>query len=132
MKKEELPQDKSALEGYTREVSYVKNKDGKYEKALSTGWDVKSGALENAWDDIHDRVAEAREAVKNGTKSPVYYFMELRLMDLQVLAGYTGFWGITIKRHMKPKVFAKLSEKKLQKYADAFEITVEELKSFNG
>lgn len=132
MKKEELPQDKSALEGYTRDVCYVKNKDGKYEKALSSGWDVKAGALDNAWDDINQRIEDARNAVINGEKSPIYYFFELRLMDMQVISGYTGFWGFTIKRHMKPNVFKKLSDKKLQKYADAFDISLEELKKFNG
>lgn len=132
MKKEELPQDKSVLDGYTRDVCYVKNENGKYEKALSSGWQVKSEALDNAWDDINHRVEDARIAVKNGTKSPIYYFFELRLMDMQVISGYTGFWGFTIKRHMKQSVFKKLSDTKLQKYADAFDITLEELKNFNG
>ena len=120
MKKEELRQDKSALEGYTWDVCYVKNEDGKDEKVLSSGWDVKAGALENAWDDINHRVEEARNAVKNGEKSPIYYFFELRLMDMQVSSGYTGFWGFTINRHMKPSVFRKLSDKKLQKYEKLF------------
>jgi len=132
MKKEELPQDKSALDGYTRDVCYVKNENGKYEKALSSGWEIKSEALDNAWNDINHRVEDARLAVKNGEKSPIYYFFELRLMDMQVISGYTGFWGFTIKRHMKPSVFKKLSDTKLQKYADAFDITLEELKNFNG
>jgi len=132
MKKEELPQDKSALDGYTRDVCYVKNENGKYEKALSSGWEIKSEALDNAWNDINHRVEDARLAVKNGDKSPIYYFFELRLMDMQVISGYTGFWGFTIKRHMKPSVFKKLSDTKLQKYADAFDITLEELKNFNG
>ncbi|MBA3705960.1 MAG: hypothetical protein H0W84_08700, partial [Bacteroidetes bacterium] len=65
-------------------------------------------------------------------KSPIYYFMELRLMDLQVLAAYTGFWKFTIKRHMKPSVFQSLNEKKLNIYAKAFDISVEELKNFKG
>ncbi|MDQ3048907.1 MAG: hypothetical protein M3R27_15260 [Bacteroidota bacterium] len=132
MKKKDLPQDKSALENVTRELCYVKNEDGKYTTGLSSGWDVKKDALDNAWDDIRQRVDEARLAVKNGAQSPVFYFMELRLMDLPVLAGYTGFWKFNIKRHMKPEVFKSLSDKKLAIYAKAFEITVDELKNFNG
>ncbi|HEX8517641.1 MAG TPA: hypothetical protein VF868_15695 [Bacteroidia bacterium] len=132
MKKEELPQDESALKAMTRELLYVKNKDGKYTTGLSTGWEVKKAALDNAWDDIKERVEAARLAVKNGEKSPVYYFMELRLMDFPVLAGYTGFWTFNIKRHMKPSVFKGLSDKKLSVYAKAFDITLEELKNFKG
>ena len=132
MKKEELPQDDSALKVMTRELLYVKDQEGKYTTGLSTGWDVKKAALDNAWDDIKERVEAARLAVKNGEKSPIHYFMELRLMDFPVLSGYTGFWGFTIKRHMKPNVFRSLSDKKLSIYAKAFDISPEELKNFKG
>ena len=132
MKKEDLPQDPSALAGVTREVCYVKDANGKYVSDLSTGWDVKKQALDNAWDDIKERVEAASLKVKNGEVSPVFYFMELKLMDLTLLSGYTGFWKWTIKRHFKPSVFKSLSDKKLAAYAKAFDISVEELKNFNG
>jgi hypothetical protein len=132
MKKEDLPQDAGALDKFTREVCYVKNQDGRYETALSKGWDVKKQALDSAWQEVNERVEEARKAVENGEKSPVYYFMELRLMDLPVLSGYTGFFPFFIKRHFKPSVFNGLSERKLEKYARAFDITVSELKNFKG
>lgn len=132
MKKEDVPQDPSALVGVTRDVCYVKDKDGKYTTDLSIGWDVKKQALDNAWDDINERVAEAALKVKNGEISPVYYFMEKNLMDLTLLSGYTGFWKWTIKRHFKPSVFKSLSESKLNTYAKAFDINIEELKNFNG
>ena len=132
MKKDEVPQDTSALVGVTRDVCYVKDANGKYTTDLSIGWDVKKQALDNAWEDINERVTEAALLVKKGEKSPIYYFMELKLMDLPVLAGYTGFWQFTIKRHFKPSVFKNLNEKQLLSYAKAFDITVDELKEFNG
>jgi hypothetical protein len=132
MKKEDLPQDASALVGVTREVCYVKGSDGKYTSDLSTGWDVKKQALDNAWDDIKERVAEAATQVKNGEISPIFYFMEVKLMDITLLSGYTGFWKWTIKRHFKPSVFKNLSDAKLATYAKAFDISVEELKNFHG
>ena len=132
MKKEDLPQDPGALDKFTREVCYVKNQDGKYETALSKGWDVKKQALDSAWEEVNERVEDARRAVASGEKSPVYYFMELRLMDLSVLSGYTGIFPFFIKRHFKPSVFKGLSERKLEKYARAFDITVSELKNFKG
>lgn len=132
MKKEELPQDQSPLGKITKELCYVKDKEGKYTTDLSLGWNVKKEALENAWDDIKERVEEARKMVKNGEISPIWYFMELRLMDLPIVSGYTGFWGFTIKRHLKPHIFKGLSDKKLEKYAKAFEVSIEELKNFKG
>lgn len=131
MKKNELPQDKSALENFTREVCYVKNDEGKYETDLSIGWETKKVALDRAWEDIEARVKEAKEKVIAGEASPVLYFMELKLMDLGVLSGYSGFWKWQIQRHMKPGVFKKLSDKQLQRYAEAFDVTVHELKNFN-
>ena len=131
MKKDELPQDKSALEDFTREVCYVKNKDGKYETGLSKGWEVKSIALDKQWEEFERRTEEAKQKVLKGEASPILYFFELKLMDLPVLAGYTGFAKWKVKRHMKTSVFNKLSDFKLQVYADTFEISLEDLKNFN-
>ena len=132
MKKDDLPQDESALKNFTREVCYVKNEGNKYEQSLSTGWKVKSEALSEAWVEINRRITDAAKAVENGEKSPILFFMELNLMDFPTLSGYTGFWTFFIKRHMKPKVFKRLSQKKLGIYASVFKISIEELTSFDG
>ncbi len=129
MKKSELPQDKSALESFTREVCYVKNESGKYETDLSTGWEVKKVALDHAWEDIERRIEEARQRVVAGEVSPILYYMELNLMDFTVLSGYTGFWKWQIRRHLKPRVFNKLKDSRLKRYADAFGISIDELRN---
>ena len=129
MKKDEIPQDDGALNKLTREVVYAVDASGKYSTELSTGWDVKIKALDLAWEDIEKRIEAAKQKVLNNEASPILYFLELRLMDLGILASYTGFWRWTIKRHLKPSVFNKLSEQKLQQYADAFNVSVEELKT---
>ncbi len=129
MKKDDVPQDLSSLGKITKEVCYATDSTGKYVTELSSGWDVKIKALDVAWEDIAKRIAAAKEQVLNKQASPLLFFMEYRLMDLSILADYTGFWKWQIKRHLKPAVFDKLSEQKLQKYADAFNIKVEDLKS---
>lgn len=130
MKQKDIPQDKGHLSKFTKEVFYAKNENGEYEAGLSAGWDVKNDALDNAWKDIEERVAQAEEDVKNGVKSPIYYFMTLRLMDFMTLTSYTGIWKFFIKRHFRPEIFKKLSDKTLTKYAKAFDITLKELKDF--
>jgi hypothetical protein len=132
MKKKDIPQDPSKLGDFTREVCYVKNNEGNYEAALSSGWSVKTDALDNAWDDINNQVEEARKEVIEGRKSPIYFYFIIQLMDFKVLSGYTGFWKISIKKHMTPKGFARLNKQKLAKYAKAFDISVEELVNFKG
>ncbi len=131
MKKEEIPQDDGALNKLTKEVVYAVDGSGKYSSELSTGWDVKTKALDLAWEDIEKRIEAARQKVLNNEASPILYFLELRLMDMGILAAYTGFWKWTIKKHLKPAAFNKLSQQKLQQYADAFNVTVEELKTMN-
>lgn len=131
MKKEEIPQDNGALNKLTKEVVYAVDGSGNYSKELSTGWDVKTKALDLAWEDIEKRIEAARQKVLNNEASPILYFLELRLMDLGILSSYTGFWKWTIKRHLKPAGFNKLSQQKLQQYADAFNVSVEELKTMN-
>ena len=129
MKKDEVPQDISALGKITKEVCYATDSSGKYVKALSSGWDVKITALDVAWGDIEKRIVAAREQVTNNNASPLLFFMEYRLMDLGILADYTGFWKWQIKRHLKPEGFNKLTDRQLKKYAEAFNIKVEDLKS---
>ena len=131
MKKENIPQDRSALAKLTKELSYATDESGNYITALSNGWEVKAEALDIAWDDIKHRIAEAKAKVERKEASPVLFFMELRLMDIGIIAGYTGFWKWQIRRHMKPAVFQKLSDKKLQRYADTFNVSLTELKTMN-
>lgn len=131
MKKEEIPQDDGALNKLTKEVVYAVDDSGNYTTELSTGWEVKAEALDLAWNEIDQRIANAKQKVLNGEASPLLYFMELRLMDPGIVSAYTGFWKWTIKRHMKPSVFKKLPENTLKKYAEAFNVTVKELKTMN-
>jgi hypothetical protein len=129
MKKEDVPQDLGALGKVTKEVCYATDENGKYTTQLSNGWDIKSTALDTAWQNVEERIAAAKQKVLNKEASPILFFMEKALMDIEILAGYTDFWQWQIKRHLKPDVFNALSEKKLQKYADVFNVSVADLKT---
>jgi len=133
MNKDDIPQDDSALTKLTREVVYAVDNTGKYVTGLSTGWSVKATALDVAWEDIEQRINNAKQKVISQQASPIlFFFMELRLMDIGIVAAYTGFWKWRIKQHLKPAAFKKLSEKKLKKYAEAFNISVDELKTMTA
>lgn len=108
----------------------MKNKEGKFTTGLSSGWEVKASALENAWEDVHQQMDEAKELVLKGKKSPIYFLMIKNLMDISILSSYTGFWKIRLRRHFKPSVYKNLSDKVLLKYAEAFSMTLNEIKEF--
>ena len=129
MKKEDIPQDDGALNKLTKEVCYVVDGSGKYVTGLSSGWNVKTEALDVAWEDIAQRIENARQKVLNKEASPVLFFMECRLMDITTVAAYTGFWKWQINRHLKPAVFNKLSDNKLKRYAEAFNVSIDDLKT---
>lgn len=133
MKKQDLPQDESNLKSANMtEVVYITDENDNYTTANSIGWEAKKLALDESMALINERIEEARQNVAAQTVSPIIYFMELNKMDMAVLSAYVGMWQWRIKRHTKPKVFRTLSDTVLKKYADAFGITVEELKNFNG
>ncbi|MBD3582163.1 hypothetical protein [Flavobacterium selenitireducens] len=133
MKKEEVPQDEGNLsKNNVRELLYATDEQGNYTTALSKGWEPKSIALANAMDDISDRMEAAKAEIRAGNASPILYFMEAAKMDIGILASYVGIWKWRVKRHFKPSIFAKLSDNTLQKYADAFDIGIDQLKNFKA
>ena len=133
MKKEEIPQDESNLsKSNVKELCYATDENGNYTTGLSTGWNPKTIALEISLNTINERIEEAKQNIKSGNASPIVYFMELHKMDWTTLADYVGMWKWRIKRHAKPSVFKKLNKTILQKYADTFQISVEELKNYKG
>lgn len=129
MKKEEVPQDLGSLGKITKEVCYATDASGKYTTELSKGWDVKTNALDVTWQDIEQRVADAKQKVLQHEASPILFFMEKNVMNLAILSSYTGFFKWQIKRHLKSDVFNKLSSKKLSKYTEVFNVSINELKT---
>ena len=130
MKETELPQEKGALQDFT-ELCYVTDDEGNYTTLSSWGWEVKSIALEASLSRLQEQIDQAKADVLAGRKSPIVYYMLINRMDWAVLADAMHRWQWVIKRHAKPSVFKKLSSKTLQKYAEVFGITVEELWELN-
>ena len=129
MKKNEVPQDESCLSKVNiKEVVYAVDEQGNYDKTLSSGWETKNKVLNESLELIEERLKETKEALLAGTASPIAYFMELHRMDVTILASYVGFWKFKVKRHLRPKVFARLKKRTLKKYAEVFDISVSELK----
>mgnify|MGYP006151043433 FL=1 len=130
MEKDQVPQDQSNLtKNNVKELLYATDENGNYTTTLSTGWEPKTIALSNSIDEINERIADARQQVLDGEVSPIVYFMEVNKMDLTILSSYVGFWKWRVKRHFKPSVFATLNNKILQKYADTFGVSIDELKN---
>lgn len=132
MRIEDVPQDKKEFrdgDKAPKKVMYVTQGDGSYTQTESLGWEAENLVLEQAWEDIDERLAQEKQKVVQGLISPISYFMIKNRMDLPILASYVGKWQWQIKRHMKPSVFNSLSQKTIDKYKEVFNITEDELKN---
>ena len=128
MKINEVPQEKGAL-GDLKELYYATDQQGNYTTVLSSGWEAKNTALQASLSLIEEQIEEVKKQILAQEKSPIVFYMLKNRMDWSILADYMTSWQFLIKRHAKPSVFRKLSQKTLQKYADIFQISVEELKN---
>lgn len=131
MKKQEVPQDQGLTDGLPIDICYALDENGNYVKVISSGWEPKTDAMLQAWEVINDKIEEVKQQVLSGELSPIAYYMEKSLMDVKLLADYTGFSKRKVRKHLRPDRFIKLDEKKLGCYAEAFGIKVEMLKNFN-
>lgn len=133
MKKKEVPQDdEGLLEGKFREPCYAVDEEGNYIAVPSTGWAPKNAALKQAWEEINMKAREAAKDILEGRSSILAWHMEKKIMDLKLLSQYTGISRRKIRKHMKPEIFNKLDTDTLQKYAEAFNITLEELTNMDA
>ena len=133
MKKNEVPQDDSPLKSKNiNEMVYAVDDDGKFVSVQSTGWEAKTVVQQENLEVLDQRIQQALNDVKAGNVSPIVYFMELNRMDWQTLAAYMDKFTFFVKRHGKPNVFKNLNTKTLQKYADVFGISLNDLQNFKG
>jgi len=133
MKDKEVPQDDAnMMRGKFREPVYSLDKDGNYTVVKSVGWDPKNTVMQQAWDNINEKVEETKQKVINGQLSPIAFYMEKNIMDVGLLSKYMGVWRWTVKKHLKPRHFNKLSTDQLAQYADIFNITIEQLTDINA
>ncbi len=127
MKTKDVPQDNANLmEGKFQEPVYSLDEDGNYTTVRSVGWDPKNAVMLHAWEEVNERIEEVRQKVLDGQLSPLAFYMEKNIMDTSLVGKYMGFWSFKVKRHLKPKRFNKLSRQTLEKYADVFNLSVEE------
>lgn len=127
MEIKDIPQDDS--ESYHGHLKVIYGtRDGRYEAATSSGWQDEAYATEMAVAELDEQTRAAREAVARGEYSPLYYHMFRFRHDETGLAMAAGIWKWRLRRHLRPEIFAKLPDKTLQKYADALQISIGELK----
>lgn len=127
MKPQDVPQDDSSTYHGHKRLLYARSEEQGYKAVQSSGWDIEEQATLDA---VHHFDALAEQAacdVAAGRRSPLYYHMYRTRMSPQLIAQSTGLFVWQVKRHFRPRVFAKLPERTLQRYADAMGMTLQAL-----
>jgi hypothetical protein len=128
MENQSNPHYKDERYGKSRELFYYYDENGNFTQKVGYHGEPDSVILQQAWDLFADRTEEARQKVLAGKASPIVYYMEKIITDPMNLSMMAGVALWKVKLHLKPYFFKRLSEKTLKKYADTFNITVEQLK----
>jgi hypothetical protein len=128
MRIDEVPQDNNTSFAGGRKAVYAVGKDGRYEIVPSSGWEVEQIVTQQAVEALERAAEQARADLHAGRVSPLAVHMYRRRMDLDLLAQATGLWRWRVRRHLRPRPFARLSPALLQRYADALGVDPQALR----
>lgn len=129
MLENEVPQEGNKTLGGVKKAMYATSEIGEYKIVESEGWSAEEIATTVAVDEFNSLKDEALTRLRSGDASPIEYLMYKNRMDLPTLSSIVKIFGWRIKRHFRADIFAKLDDKLLLKYANAFDISLEELKN---
>ena len=129
MKTTEVPQENESIHVGLQRACYATDEQGRYVVVGSIGWGVEKIVNGQANDEVREHIAATLARVRRGEASLLAYHMARRQMGIGMLAAYSGFWRLRIHWHLRPKVFARLPEKILQRYATALQLPLAELTS---
>ena len=123
MRKDDVPQDRSFYRGHER-ACYAVDEDGRYVQAKSRGWEIERIATEQALLELEEDVERERQAVLAGERAPLAYHLATRQMTPKLCAQHVGLATWRVKRHLKPRVFARLSPQMIARYAECLDVDV--------
>ena len=126
MLKKNVPQDGGILDRW-HEISYAIDDDGRYVLAPSVGWKPANIANQQAWELISKQVADVIKRIQAQELSPLAYYMVKNQMDTNLLAKYVRLSRWRVRRHLKPAVFRRLKVSILERYAEIFNVSAEQL-----
>jgi hypothetical protein len=127
MKVAQTPQEGNKTHDGKRKALYVQDDNGVYTMVSSLGWEVEEIATYIALDELKEQQDEAKRGYFDGKLSALKFHMYQKRMDLPILSCAVGICKWRVKRHFKASVFAKLSNKTLQKYAEALDMDIDSL-----
>ena len=128
MKKEEVSQDDSFLEGHQK-AAYALDENGRYVIVPSRGYADEVVATTVALL-AQDRLIQAAwDKARAGELSPLAYHLAVKQWPLGLAAAHLGIMRWRIWWHLRPAAFAAMSPQLRQRYCAALDLTQAQLTS---
>lgn len=129
MKTTDVPQDReqSFYSGHQR-ACYAVDEQGRYVVVGSAGWEPENIVNGQANEEVRNNIAAVLVRCRRGEVSPLAYHMARCQMTIGLLAAYSGFSRLRIRWHLRPKVYARLPDRIIARYADAMHLPAEVLR----
>ncbi len=124
MKKDEVPQDESFLEGHQK-AAYAVDEHGKYTVVPSRGYEPERVATSLALEAQDRDLRAAWERVKARRASPLAYHMTQRQLTPGMLAEYVGVSSLRVRWHLRPLGYRMMSIGMAMKYCSCLDIPIE-------
>ena len=121
MRAKDVPQDPSFYRGGVR-ACYAVDENGRYLVATSRGFEAETTATAVAMEELAERREAVRRLVIEGRMSSLGWHMEARMMTVALLAQHVGTFRWRVRRHLRPEVFARLSDSLIRRYATALDV----------
>jgi hypothetical protein len=132
MDTEDVPQDHSSTYAGHNKLLYARRRSGGYTAVKSSGWHAEEMATCDAVHEYERLAEEALQMARAEQASPLYFHMYRCRMDPALLSQVTRIFRWRVKRHFRANIFRKLSEPTLHRYAQALDMSVDELKQLPG
>lgn len=126
MKKEDVSQDDSFLEGHQK-AAYAVDEHGKYVVVPSRGYADEVVATTFALVAQDRLIQTAWEKARSGEQSPLGYHLAVKQWTLGLAAAQMGIWRLRVWWHLKPGGFRRLSSAMKARYCKELDLTEAQL-----
>ena len=124
MKKQQVPQDDSFLEGHQK-AAYAVDDQGKYTIVPSRGWEPERVATSMALEAQDRELRLAWEMVKARRASPLAYHMTRCQLTPGTLAEHMGMSSLRVRWHLRPFGSGMMSLRTALRYCACLDIPID-------
>lgn len=107
-------------------ILYVEKENGKV-APMQTGSYLTKNFLDDYQLKRRHLEENLRRELEQGSKSPIHYFMVLEDLTLSELAARVGLRKGKVTKHLEARHYRQLKPEVLQKYADVFNVSTDEM-----